>query len=142
MFLYLTSLSRDGKYQRNGVMSLTDELQAHARDRGLDPIGCTSAQPFGVGEEWLEADPRNILSEAQALVIAACYLYGIDTVGLSLPGRPRGRFGPWTKASFAAVRWANQVVREFLDSRLHQAPRQSTILRSCRECHHSHHPRA
>lgn len=78
-------------------MSLTDELQAHVRDRGLDLIGCTSTQPFGVGEAWLEADPRNILSEAQAVVIAACYLYGIDTVELSLPGRPRGRFGPWTK---------------------------------------------
>lgn len=102
-------------------MSLTDEFKVYAQDRGLDLIGFTSPRPFQVKEDWMQADPRAILPSAHAVVVAACYLYGTDTTEPSAPGRPRGRFGPWTKASFAAVRWMNGVVQGFLEKRGFQA---------------------
>jgi epoxyqueuosine reductase len=98
-------------------MSLTDELREHARERGVDLVGCTSRRPFLVGEEKREFDPRRVLPSAQAVVVAAVYMYGFETCESSEPGRPRGRFGPWTRASMAAVRHGERALKSFFEER-------------------------
>ena len=96
-------------------MSLTDDLREHAKAAGVDLVGCTSAAPFVVQwEEPVTVDPRSVLSEARAVVIAAVYTSGFETTEPSEPGRPRGRFGPWTRASLRSVRHGQRVVTEFL----------------------------
>jgi epoxyqueuosine reductase len=101
-------------------MSLTDELAEYAKRRGVDLLGCTSVRPFRV-ERNAGFDPRRLLPTAKAVVVAACYVYGFEKVEPSLPGRPRGRLGPWTRASLAAWRHGESVVTEFLNQRGFQA---------------------
>ena len=98
-------------------MALTDDLKEHARNAGIDLLGCTSASPFLVGEERREVNPCDFLPDAQSIVVAACYLYGFEKIEPSEPGAPRGRYGPWTRASLAAARYLEKVVKEFLEER-------------------------
>jgi len=98
-------------------MALTDDLKEYARNAGIDLLGCTSASPFLVGEERREVSPREFLPDAQSIVVAACYLYGFETNEPSLPGAPRGRYGPWTRASVAAARYLEKALKEFLEKR-------------------------
>jgi epoxyqueuosine reductase len=102
-------------------MSLTDDLARHARNQGVDLLGCTSARPFVVGPQQRRFDPRQAMPAARAVVAAACYTYGFERPEPSRPGRPRGRFGPWTRASLAAAGHAQRVVTDFLRSRGFQA---------------------
>jgi len=102
-------------------MGLTEELRAYANARGVDLVGCTSPEPLTVREGAEPFDPRSVLPDARAVVIAATYTYGFETAEPSQPGRPRGRFGPWTRASLAAWHYGERVVKGFLQRRGHQA---------------------
>ena len=97
-------------------MSLADDLREHARATGIDRVGCTSPSPFLVGEERREFDPRGVLPEAQAVVVAAFYTYGFETAEPSRLGAPRGRFGPWTRASMRAVHHGERTLKGFLEA--------------------------
>ena len=95
--------------------SLTDDLRAHAKARGVDLVGCTSPSPFVV--QWGEPvtfDPRGVLPQAESVVVAAVYTYGFETTEPSEPGAPRGRFGPWTRAALRSVAHGHGGVAEFL----------------------------
>jgi epoxyqueuosine reductase len=95
-------------------VSLTEELRRYGSDRGVDLIGCTSTEPFEVGRERRVADPVDVLSGARAVVVGACYVFGFERHAPSTPGSPRGRFGPWTRASLAAHAHGKQVISSFL----------------------------
>ena len=100
-----------------GIMALTEELRQYAKDRGIDLVGCTSARCFQVGQERRELDPRNAVPDAEAFVVAACYMYGFETAEPSRPGAPRGRFGPWTRGSMPAVGHGERTLRGFFEER-------------------------
>ena len=98
-------------------MTLTDDLKQHAKCKGINLLGCTSANPFLVGAEKREVDPHRFLPDAESIVVAACYVYGFETNEPSLPGAPRGKFGPWTRASLAAWHYGEKIVKEYLEKR-------------------------
>jgi epoxyqueuosine reductase len=98
-------------------MVLTDKLREFAKARGVDLVGCTSVHPFLVGEERRKLDPRNAMADAQTFVVAACYMYGFERAEPSLPGAPRGRFGPWTRGSMPAVGHGERTLRAFFEER-------------------------
>jgi len=98
------------------VISLTDDLKAYAKSRGVDLVGCTSAAAFLLGER-IEVDPRTIMPEAESIVTGACYAYCHEEIAPSTPGSPRGRFGPLTRAAPPSCRHATRVIREFLEQR-------------------------
>ena len=98
-------------------MALIEDLMRYAEDRGVDLVGCTHVEPFFVGEERRKVDPRDAMANAETFVIAACYMYGFDTAEPSQPGRPRGRLGPWTRGSMAAVGHGERTLRRFFEER-------------------------
>jgi epoxyqueuosine reductase len=98
-------------------MALTEDLRQFTKEKGVDLVGCTSAAPFLVGEERRKVDPRNAMADAQTFVVAACYMYGFDTAEPSQPGRPRGRLGPWTRGSMAAVGHGERTLHSFFEDR-------------------------
>jgi epoxyqueuosine reductase len=96
-------------------MASSGELRAYATAHGVDLVGCTSASPFMVGPQQRRVDPRSFLPDAESVVVAACYTYGFETCEQSVPGAPRGRFGPWTRASLAASHYGQEVLKGFLE---------------------------
>ncbi|UCH35918.1 MAG: epoxyqueuosine reductase [Armatimonadota bacterium] len=121
---------------RHESVGLTDELIQHAKRAGLDLLGCTSSTPFPRGYEWQELDPRRILADARTVVVAACHVYGFEAPEASRPGAPRGRFGPWTRASLAAAAYGEAAITEYLRNRGYKAasardlPLKSAAVRS------------
>jgi epoxyqueuosine reductase len=67
-------------------------LQEHALSHGVDLIGITSARPF-VKRDSTETriEPRELLADAQAVIVTAFYAYGIAGPLVS-DDHPRGRF--------------------------------------------------
>lgn len=129
-------------------MSLTRDLKQHARERGIDVIGITSAEPihclpWGTTEHrpsekarttaWAYDpcsqsrvgdnvyDPTRILADARSVIVAALYTYGVDKIIPSTPGAPRGKIGPWTRDYSKASRYASEVIGGFLKERGFQA---------------------
>lgn len=102
-------------------MTLTDELRNYAGSRGVDLVGCTPARPLKVGDNGEPFDPHRFLPNARCCVVAACYVYGFERPEPSRPGSPRGKFGPWTRASLAAWHYGETVVKEFLERRGYKA---------------------
>jgi epoxyqueuosine reductase len=97
-------------------MSLMDELHDHVSRAGIDLLGVTSPRSFFTGKERIEINPRRYMPGAEAVVVSACYMYGIDTPEPSQYDVPRGRFGPWTRAAMGAVRYGSGIVRSFLEA--------------------------
>ncbi len=126
--------------QRN-VSELTRSLQSHAERSGLAFVGCTSAAPLPSGTDGYEFDPRSVLPSARSVVVAACYVYGFDAPEPSEPGRPRGRYGPWTRAIVPGSRYGEHVIAAFLTSRAHEAvtalelPLKAAAVRSGAACY-------
>ena len=116
--------------------ALTDDLERHASRMGIDLVGCTSASPFLLGEERREIVPRETMLDAHSVVVAACYVYGFEVHEPSEPGRPRGKFGPWTRASLAAAGYGERTIAEFLEARGYRAaspgdlPRKAAAVRA------------
>ena len=108
-------------HSQRDASALTRALQSHAERMGLAFVGCTSAAPLPSGPEGSGFDPRGALPRAKSVVVAACYVYGLDAPAPTEPGRPRGRYGPWTRAIVPASRYGEQVVASFLTSRGHEA---------------------
>ena len=129
-------------------MSLTEDLKRYAKEKGIDVVGTTSAKPVRclpgnvvgysapqkVGAtEWNYDpcsqsriddglyDPTRILANARSIVMAALYMYGIDTIIPSTPGVPRGKIGPWTRDYNKASKYGGEVIGEFLKERGFQA---------------------
>jgi epoxyqueuosine reductase len=129
-------------------MSLTEDLKQHARGNGIDVIGITSAEPihclpwnlteYRLSEKagataWVYDpcsqsrvgdgvyEPTRILASARSVVMAALYMYGVDTIVPSTPGVPRGKIGPWTRDYAKASRYAGEVIGGFLKERGFQA---------------------
>jgi len=121
--------------------ALTDDLERHANRMGIDLVGCTSASPFLLGEERREIDPREMMSDAQSIVVAACYVYGFEVHEPSEPGRPRGKFGPWTRASLAAAGYGARTITDFLEARGYRTaseddlPRKAAAVRAGIACY-------
>lgn len=115
--------------------ALTHALKQHAKRMGIDLVGCTSAAPFTRGHDWQELDPRKIMPDARSVVVAACYLYGVELREPSKQGAPRlrpdwsglrrakarGRFGPSTRAAQAGEPYGAKVVADFLKDRGYEA---------------------
>jgi epoxyqueuosine reductase len=121
--------------------ALTDDLKRHASSMGIDLVGCTSASPFLLGEERRQIDPRDTMPEARSIVVAACYVYGFEVHEPSEPGRPRGKFGPWTRASVAAAGYGERTIAEFLEARGYRVaspgnlPRKAAAVRAGIACY-------
>jgi epoxyqueuosine reductase len=107
-------------HSQRDASELARSLQRHAERKGLAFVGCTSAAPLPSGQDGSAFDPRGVLPSARSVVVAACYVYGLDAPEPSEPGRPRGRYGPWTRAIGPGSRYGEQVVTSFLTSRGHQ----------------------
>lgn len=75
--------------------SLTVQLKEHALSNGIDLIGITSARPFVKRDRMgTTADPRELLGDARAVVVAAFYSHGIASAPPADTDEPRGRFPP------------------------------------------------
>ncbi len=116
--------------------ALTRELTQHGHSLGVDLVGCTSSAPFVVGEAAREILPEAILPGARSIVVAACATSGVDRYQPSRPGAPRGRLGPWTRASVPAYDHTLGVITEFLTARGyrtaagHELPLKATAVRA------------
>ncbi len=66
-------------------------------------------------------DPHKIMPDASSIVIGACYMYGVDVAEPSRPGAPRGKFGPWTRATLAAGAYGEKVLTDFFSERGYKA---------------------
>jgi epoxyqueuosine reductase len=122
-------------------VSLSRDLKQHARERGIDVIGITSAEPihclswntteYNPSEQarttaWVHDpcsqsrvadnvyDPTRVLANAHSIVMAAMYMYGVDKIIASTPGVPRGKIGPWTRDYSKGSSYAGEIVAEFL----------------------------
>jgi epoxyqueuosine reductase len=103
------------------TVTLTEEFKQHAKEAGIDLLGYTSASPFLVGEEKREVNPRDFLPGARSIVVAALYLYGCERSEPTLPGAPRGRYGPGTRTASVSARYLEKVLKGFLEKRGFQA---------------------
>lgn len=114
----------------------TQDMIKHANRWGIGLIGVTDAQPIktktylfskyekpyrcgqGVATE-IEPDlfdPRQIMDDAQSVIILGTYTYGVDRIVPSTPGHPRGKIGPWTRLYHFMSGQMADVVTEYLQS--------------------------
>lgn len=96
---------------------LTTELRRHAKNKGLDLLGVTSSKPFAFGDKGEECNPLKLLAEAKSVAVGACYTHGFESPVASEPGNPRGKYGPWTRASLGASQYGAKTISQFLISR-------------------------
>lgn len=98
-------------------MSPNQELECYVRGRGVDFVGVTTVAPFCLGDEGSIVDPKELMPEAKSLVVTGFYTYTDEPVLPSVPGTPRGRFGPWTRLSRPAIQHQAEVVGAFFRKR-------------------------
>jgi epoxyqueuosine reductase len=103
---------------------LMGELRRTAEGAGIDLIGATSAEPLPTdeGDWWGHDQPRDLLAEARAVIVAGfCVRYEPRVVEAE-PGRPRGRFTNFGSRVFEQMEshcWA--TVGGFLRGRGYEA---------------------
>ncbi|NQS90044.1 epoxyqueuosine reductase, partial [Patescibacteria group bacterium] len=95
---------------------LTKELKNKILFEGIDLIGITSAEPFRVeGEKEKIIDPKEILKDAQAIVVAGFSIYNKLDILPSEPGRPRGMFSSYGTRAYMPMRtYCEKIIRQFL----------------------------
>jgi epoxyqueuosine reductase len=101
-------------------MSLTTKLREYAKEGGVDLIGIATAKPFHVHEQRL-INPQDYLPNAKSVVVSAYYFYDGQTTIPSVPGTPRGRIGPGTRAFPAMAEHCQKVIQKFLTDRGYNA---------------------
>ena len=98
------------------VVTLTEELKATVLAAGIDLVGITSAAPLPTRPEvYAHTQPREVLAEARAVVVAGfCVTYEPKLLP-SEPGKPRGRFTPYGSRAFQQMeRYCQEVIADFL----------------------------
>jgi len=97
-------------------MSLRTELDAYLREREVDFVGVTTVSAFQLANGD-RMDPKALMPEGRSLVVTGFYPCVDDPCVPSEPGKPRGRFGPWTRLSVPAIRHQINVVTGFFRER-------------------------
>ena len=73
--------------------SLTVQLKEYALSHGVDLIGITSAKPFVIRDGTKTIiDPKELLDDAQAVIVTAIYTNEVDNARLADKDNPRGRY--------------------------------------------------
>jgi epoxyqueuosine reductase len=95
---------------------LTAGLKQHALARGIDLIGITSANPFVIQKEKETiADPKELLSDAKAIVITGFYMKENDNTISDESIKPRGRFNAYNVKAFTPMlAYYRKTIKEFL----------------------------
>jgi len=96
---------------------LTADLKQHALARGIDLIGITSANPFVIQKEKETiADPKELLSDARAIVITGFYMKENDNTISDESIEPRGRFNAYNVQAFTPMlAYYRKTIKEFLE---------------------------
>lgn len=95
---------------------LTTCLKQYALANGIDLIGITSADPFIIqNEKETVANPKDLLSDARAIVITGFYMKENDNNIATEPVEPRGRFNAYNVNVFTPMEeYHRRVIKEFL----------------------------
>ncbi len=96
----------------------TTQLKDYALSRGIDLLGITSAKPFvKKGETETVIDPREILPEAQSIVVTGFYMKEAIADQPQDKENPKGRFthGYSLRAFTAMENYYIGIIREFLE---------------------------
>lgn len=94
---------------------LTERLKNRVLSAGIDLIGITSAEPFKIkGEKERIVDPKEILKDAQSVVVAGFCIYNKPNILPSEPGKPRGRFGYAIRVYMPMRSYCEKVIKQFL----------------------------
>ncbi len=104
--------------------SLTVQLKEHALSQGIDLIGMTTAKPFtrqGRAQEII--DPRELLVDAQAIIVIAFYLNEIVDPAPMDRDDPRGRFSQaYSVRAFTPMENHHiETIKSFLEERGYEA---------------------
>ncbi|MEW6482055.1 MAG: 4Fe-4S double cluster binding domain-containing protein [bacterium] len=95
---------------------LTYNLIEKAITAGVDIIGVTSAKPFRIqGEKERVVDPKEILNDAQSVIVGGFYIYNKLDILPSEPSKPRGRFSSYGIRVYMRMRaYTEKVIKQFL----------------------------
>jgi epoxyqueuosine reductase len=103
--------------------SLTSQLKEHALSHGIDLIGITSAKPFvRQGREQEIIDPKEMLPDAQAVIVTAFHMN--EAIG-GFPidkDPPRGRFSQYSVRAFSPLEdYHIGIIQGFLEKHGYEA---------------------
>ena len=96
---------------------LTTDLKQYALANGIDLIGITSADPFIMQKEKeTVANPKDLLSDARAIVITGFYMKENDNNIPDESIEPRGRFNAYNVKVFTPMQEYHRIIiKEFLE---------------------------
>jgi epoxyqueuosine reductase len=96
--------------------ALTQELRKRVLSAGIDLIGITSTKPFKIqGEEERRIDPKEILKDAQSVIVLGFCVYKTLDILPSEPGKPRGRFSSYGNGVYLPMRnHCRKVIQQLL----------------------------
>ena len=96
---------------------LTANLKQYALTNGIDLIGITSADPFIIQKEKeTVANPKNLLSDARAIVITGFYMKENDNNIPTESIEPRGRFNTYNIKIFTPMQeYYRRIIKGFLE---------------------------
>src|SRR4030042_3950108 len=95
---------------------LTTDLKQYTLANGIDLIGITSADPFIIQKEKeTVANPKDLLSDASAIVITGFYMKENDNNIQDESIEPRGRFNAYNVKVFTPMlEYHGRIIKEFL----------------------------
>lgn len=95
---------------------LTTDLKQHAITNGINLIGITSADPFIIQKEKeTVADPKDLLSNARAIVITGFYMKDNNNIP-DESVEPRGRFNAYNVKIFTPMQeYHRRIIKGFLE---------------------------
>ncbi|MEW6606548.1 MAG: 4Fe-4S double cluster binding domain-containing protein [bacterium] len=97
-------------------IKISDGLKRETIAAEIDLIGITSAKPFNIqGEKEKVVDPKEILKDAQAVIVGGFCIYDKLNILPSEPGNPRGRFSSYGVKVYMPMRaYTEKVIKQFL----------------------------
>lgn len=105
------------------MTGLNEALQEAVLAAGIDLVGVTSAEPLPVNKGvYPHAQPREVLPDARAVVVAGFSVAYEPRLLPSEPGKPRGRFTPYGSRVFEQMEaYCGKIVGDFLRERGYRA---------------------